>query len=153
MSGLAEELVAALAGRDRGRVHELCDPHVHWEDPLARTPVEGAVALGDHLARLWAAVPDLAAQLAAPVLADGERVAVPVRLTGTHAGETGELPPTGRSLTVEAVVWCEAHDGRLWRARAFFDVYAAAQQLGILPPHGGVGERALFLLRGFGLRG
>ncbi|MCW2967174.1 MAG: hypothetical protein JWM71_946, partial [Solirubrobacteraceae bacterium] len=31
------------------------------------------------------------------------------------------------------------------------DVYDAAQQLGVLPRHGTVGERALLMLRGFGL--
>jgi hypothetical protein len=36
--------------------------------------------------------------------------------------------------------------------RAFFDLYDAAVQLGVLPAHGGMGERALMLLRGFGLR-
>ncbi len=41
---------------------------------------------------------------------------------------------------------------RLWRVRAFFDVYDAAVQLGVLPARGHAGERALLLLRGFGLR-
>ena len=36
---------------------------------------------------------------------------------------------------------------RLWRVRAFFDLYDAAVQLGVLPAHGGMGERALMLLR------
>jgi hypothetical protein len=37
--------------------------------------------------------------------------------------------------------------------RAFFDLYDAAIQLGVLPRPGSVGQRALMLLRGFGLRG
>jgi hypothetical protein len=37
--------------------------------------------------------------------------------------------------------------------RAFFDVYGAGMQLGALPKHGTAGERALLILRGFGLRG
>jgi len=36
--------------------------------------------------------------------------------------------------------------------RAFFDVYGAGMQLGALPRHGTAGERALLMLRGFGLR-
>jgi hypothetical protein len=40
----------------------------------------------------------------------------------------------------------------LWRVRAFFDLYDAAIQLGVLPRPGSVGQRALMLLRGFGLR-
>src|SRR5204862_14570 len=46
-----------------------------------------------------------------------------------------------------------AHDdGRIRRARGFFDLYGAAMQLGLLPAHGSLGERALLVLRGFGLR-
>jgi hypothetical protein len=36
--------------------------------------------------------------------------------------------------------------------RAFFDAYDAAVQLGVLPARGTFGERALLMLRGFGLR-
>jgi hypothetical protein len=37
--------------------------------------------------------------------------------------------------------------------RAFFDVYGAAMALGVLPKPGTAGERALLMLRGFGIRG
>lgn len=148
-----DQLVAALAGRRRTLVHELADPDLHWEDPLTDEPVTGAEGLADHFARLWAGFPDLEAVLAAPALHEDDRVAVAIRLTGTHKGETGEIPPTGRRLAVEAVVWCQLHDGRLWRARAFLDALEAARQLGVMPARGGAGERALMLLRGFGLRG
>ena len=36
--------------------------------------------------------------------------------------------------------------------RAIFDVHGAATDLGVLPQPGTVGEKALLLLRGFGLR-
>jgi hypothetical protein len=36
--------------------------------------------------------------------------------------------------------------------RGFFDLYDAAVQLGVLPSRGSLGERALLVLRGFGLR-
>ena len=41
---------------------------------------------------------------------------------------------------------------RLFRVRAFFDVYDAAVTLGVLPRAGTLGEKALLMLRGFGLR-
>ena len=46
----------------------------------------------------------------------------------------------------------ELTDGRVRRARGFFDLYDGAVQLGLLPQRGGLGEAALLLLRGFGLR-
>ena len=42
---------------------------------------------------------------------------------------------------------------RLLRVRAFYDVWAAARELGLVPKPGTAGERALLVLRGFGLRG
>ena len=51
-----------------------------------------------------------------------------------------------------AVFYCEVEHGKLLRVRAFFDVYGAAVQLGLLPGRGTLGEKALLMLRGFGLR-
>jgi hypothetical protein len=81
-------------------------------------------------------------------------VAAPVRVLGTHTGELDAVPPTGRAIVVQAVLYCELDETRtrLWRVRAFFDLYDAAIQLGMLPKPGSVGQRALMLLRGFGLR-
>ena len=54
---------------------------------------------------------------------------------------------------MHAVVYAELEDGLLLRVRAFFDVYSAAMELGVLPKPGTAGERALLMLRGFGIRG
>ena len=56
-------------------------------------------------------------------------------------------------MTVHAVVYAELSEGRFLRARAFFDVHDAGIQLGVLPRPGTAGQRALLMLRGFGLRG
>jgi hypothetical protein len=40
----------------------------------------------------------------------------------------------------------------LLRVRAFFDLYGTATQLGVLPARGTLGEKALLVLRGVGLR-
>ena len=87
-------------------------------------------------------------------LTDGRFVSAPVKLLATHREEVGGFPATGRFVVVHAVLICEL-DPRgelLWRVRAFFDLYDAGIQLGVLPRRGGLGERAMFLTRGFGLR-
>ena len=81
------------------------------------------------------------------------RRCAPCRLLGTHTGPLGRITPSGRALTVHAVVYAELEDGLLKRVRAFFDVYEAAMALGVLPKPGTAGERALLMLRGFGIRG
>jgi len=53
---------------------------------------------------------------------------------------------------VHCVFYCELQHDLLLRVRAFYDVYEAATQLGVLPARGTLGEKALLMLRGFGLR-
>jgi steroid delta-isomerase-like uncharacterized protein len=153
-----EELVdgfqSALTGRDRSAFAAVCALDVHYEDPLTGPALRGVDALGDHAAKLWVAVPDARVVRAGERVTDGRFLAAPVQVTGTHTGELRGMPPTRRPFSVHAVLYCELDPPRerLWRVRAFFDLYDASVQLGVLPAHGGMGERALMLLRGFGLR-
>jgi hypothetical protein len=87
-----------------------------------------------------------------PRLAGGAHASAPCKLLGTHTGPLGRVTATGRAIEVHAVVFAELADGRLWRVRVFFDLYGAGRQLGVLPRTGSAGERALLLMRGFGLR-
>ncbi len=157
MSGaddLADALQGAWMSRDPGRFAEVCAPDLHYEDPLTERPLDGPAALGAHAERLWHVFPDVRLERSGPRLTDGHFLAAPVKALGTHRGEVGGLPPTGRFVVVQAVLFCELDPRRerLWRVRAFFDLYDAATQLGVLPRSGSVGERALLLVRGFGLR-
>jgi steroid delta-isomerase-like uncharacterized protein len=151
---LLDAFQEAWSARDRLAFVELCAPDLHYEDPMTETPLEGPQALGDHAVRLWATFPDARVESTGPRLTDGRYVSAPVKVVATHRGEAGELPPTGRFVVVHAVVYCELDEARerLWRVRTFFDLWDAARQLGVLPKPGSAGERALLLLRGFGLR-
>jgi ketosteroid isomerase-like protein len=144
----------AWSGRDPAAFAALCVPEVHYEDPLTAEPLKGPRALGDHAARLWQAAPDARVNSTGARLENERFVAAPCRILGTHTGALGRISPTGRAIDVHAVVYAErADDGRLLRVRAFFDAYRAAMELGVLPKPGTAGERAMLLLRGFGLRG
>lgn len=153
---LVERFEASWSAADlASELAETCAKDVHYEDPLTfKGPLHGPGALAEHAARLRIAAPDARIESSGPRLTDGRFVAAPVRLLGTHSGELESLPPTGRVLTVQAVLYCELDETRtrLWRVRAFFDLYDAAMQLGVLPKPGSVGHRALLMMRGFGLR-
>jgi steroid delta-isomerase-like uncharacterized protein len=144
----------AWSGQDPGAFASVCAPDVHYEDPLCGEPLESPDAIGAHAQRLWAAFPDVRMERTGERLTDGRFVAAPVKLLATHRAELEGLPPTGRFVVVHAVFYCEldARRSRLWRVRTFFDLYDAAVQLGVLPARGTLGEKALLLLRGFGLR-
>ncbi|MEA2350072.1 MAG: hypothetical protein QOG86_1013, partial [Thermoleophilaceae bacterium] len=62
------------------------------------------------------------------------------------------IPASGRFVVVHGLHYLEMHDGRVRRARGFFDLYEAAVQLGLLPSRGSLAETALLVFRGFGLR-
>jgi steroid delta-isomerase-like uncharacterized protein len=145
---------AAWSGHQAGTFTAVCAPAVHYEDPILAQPLEGVDALNGHAQRLWAAFPDARLEQLGERLADGRFVAAPARLRGTHTQPLADVPATGRVVDMPVLFYCEltADRTRLLRVRAFFDRYGAAEQLGILPSHGTFGEKALMMLRGFGLR-
>ena len=151
---LIDRWQAAWVGRERGAFRALCAPDVHYEDPLCGEPLGSPDEIADHAERLWAAFPDARVERTGDRLTNGRFVAAPFKLLGTHRGEIEGLSPTGRFVVVHLVCYCELDPGRerLWRIRAFFDAYNAAVQLGVLPARGTLGEKALLMLRGFGLR-
>jgi len=155
LDALLDRWEAAWCGRDASAFAPLCEPAVQYEDPFTPTPLIGADELAAHAERLWQGFPDARVERAGERLADpgGRFVAAPCKLAGTHRGALEGLPATRRFVVVHGVVYAElSRAGRLLRVRAFFDRYDAAVQLGVLPTAGSVGERALLVLRGFGLR-
>ena len=156
MSAAVDELIdgwqAAWSGHDRDAFRELCAPGVAYEDPLTDRLLSGVDELAAHAERLWAGFPDARLERTGERLTGGAFVAAPCKLLGTHRAPLEGLPATDRFLVVHCIVYCELRGGRLLRVRGFFDVYDAAVQLGVLPGRGSLGEKALMMLRGFGLR-
>jgi len=149
---LFDEWERAWSGRDPARFEPLCTEDFQYEDPLTPEPLRGSGALARHAQRLWAAFPDARVNATGPRLAGGGFACAPCKLLGTHRAPLGAIGPTGRSVVVHGVVYAELREGRLLRARAFFDVHEAGMQLGVFPRPGTAGQRALLVLRGFGLR-
>jgi hypothetical protein len=143
----------AWSGRDPRGFESICAAGVHYEDPLTAEPLVGSRELAAHARKLWGAMPDARVNSTGARMSDGTFACAPCRLLGTHTGPLGRISPTGREIVVHAVVYAELEDGLFKRVRAFYDVYAAAMTLGVLPKPGTAGERALLMLRGFGIRG
>jgi steroid delta-isomerase-like uncharacterized protein len=152
VDGLFDAWEHAWSGRDSGAFAPLCADGFAYEDPLTPAPLEGAGALAAHARRLWNAFPDARVNRTGERLTDGRFACAPCKVLGTHEGRIGGIAPTGRFIVVHAIVYAELREDRLLRARAFFDVHGAATALGVLPEPGTLGEKALLLLRGFGLR-
>jgi steroid delta-isomerase-like uncharacterized protein len=152
VDGLIDAWEAAWTDKDVAAFSEVCAEGVHYEDPLTPEPIEGVEAIVAHAQRLWDAFPDARLEQLGPRLSDGRFVAAPSKLLATHREPLAGLPASNRFMVVPCVFYCELEDERLLRVRAFLDLYGAATQLGILPGRGTLGEKALLMLRGFGLR-
>ena len=153
------EPIEELAGRWRaawqgpaGSFEGCCTPDVAYEDPIALVPLEGLEALEAHATALRAAFPDIRVEASGESIGGGKLGCLTWRALGTHRGELAGLPASNRFVVLQGVHYVEREDGRVRRARGFFDVYEGAVQLGLLPAHGSLGEKALLMLRGFGYR-
>jgi steroid delta-isomerase-like uncharacterized protein len=152
VDGLMDAWEAAWSGKDPSAFEELLAPDFHYEDPLTPEPLQGADELARHAGRLWDGFPDARLERTGARLTNGTFVAAPSKLVATHKGSLEGLPPTNKFLVMHCIFYCELRGERLFRVRAFYDLYGAATQLGILPGRGTLGEKALLVLRGFGLR-
>jgi steroid delta-isomerase-like uncharacterized protein len=111
------------------------------EDFVEQNPLPGQgpgrAGLADVLAGMFAAFPDLVWTLQ-DTLTEGDRVTTLSTWTGTHRGEFMGIPPTGRSVAVEAWTIDRYRVGRLVESRIIMDVAGMLMQLGIIPaPAGG----------------
>jgi steroid delta-isomerase-like uncharacterized protein len=152
VEGLATRWRTAWTEGTRASFAACCSAGIQYEDPIARDPLEGLDALAAHAARLREALPDLRIESPGQAVFEGTYACVPWRMLGTHRGAIAAIPASNRFVVVQGVHYLEVADGRVRRARGFFDLYDAAVQLGLLPSRGSLAESALMLVRGFGLR-
>jgi predicted ester cyclase len=83
-------------------------------------------------ATFYAGIPDLEHRIE-EVIAEGERVAVRFRLTGTHSGSLMGQPPSGSRIDAGAIALMRISAGKVAELRAEFDQMGLMQQIGALP--------------------
>jgi steroid delta-isomerase-like uncharacterized protein len=152
VEGLASRWRTAWSEGTRSSFAACCSAGVQYEDPVAREPLSGLDALAEHAGVLRNALPDLRIEAVGQAVTEGAFACVPWKLLGTHRGSIAAIPASNRFVVVQGVHYLEVADGRVRRARGFFDLYDAAIQLGLLPSRGSLAESALMIVRGFGLR-
>jgi len=82
------------------------------------------------VARAWETFPDYHEELIAMV-AEAERVAVHLRISGTQSGAWGPLPPTGRHLEFDEMLILTFNDRReVVHQRGIVDNLAGLRQAG-----------------------
>ncbi|HEY9407106.1 MAG TPA: ester cyclase [Nitrososphaera sp.] len=85
------------------------------------------------LAGVTNAFPDLHHEIV-DMVAEGDKVAVRLNLTGTHKGEFQGIPPTGKKLSLDEMGFITIIDGKITEGWISADTMRLMQQIGALPP-------------------
>lgn len=114
---------------------EVSDDVVYVESGTGRR-IEGADAYLALCEGWKRALPDVRGTVRRAVEGDGV-VAQEVTWTGTHDGPlptpNGDIPATGRPVSVEATLWVDARDGTVSEVHHHLDVMALLTQIGAMP--------------------
>jgi len=149
---LIDQWEAAWSGRDLAAFRKVCVGDLHYEDPLTPKPLLELESFERQVRSIWRGFPDIRLEAAGPRLTDGQHLSAPFRAVGTHRGRIGGIPPSGNTLSLHLVCFCELRHGLLARVRAFYDLNDAQIQLGVAPEPGSPAERAMRLVMGFGVK-
>ncbi len=84
------------------------------------------------LARNSIAFPDFAVEMKT-IYADGHAGHAEWIMSGTHLGQMGPLPPTGKRFAVRGVSVLEFNDGKISRQTDYWNFAAMLQQIGLMP--------------------
>jgi steroid delta-isomerase-like uncharacterized protein len=84
------------------------------------------------LAAITRAFPDLHHDVK-DMVAEGDKVAVRLNVTGTHKGEFQGIPPSGRKLSLDEMAFLTIIDGRITEGWIISDTMSFMQQIGAIP--------------------
>lgn len=82
-------------------------------------------------AGFYEAFPDLKHNIEA-VVAEGDRVALRIRFTGTNTGRFGGKPPSGKPIEFNGLVLMRVASGKVAELHGQFDQMGVLQQLGMV---------------------
>jgi steroid delta-isomerase-like uncharacterized protein len=68
------------------------------------------------------------------MVAERDKVAVRLNVTGTHKGEFQGIPPTGKKLSLDEMGFITIIDGKITEGWISADTMRLMQQIGALPP-------------------
>jgi len=101
--------------------------------------IQGLEAFKQLEAMLLAALPDIHYTVE-DLVAEGDKVAVRLTVTGTHRGVFLGISPTGKHTTVTETAISRIVGGKIAEHWSETDMLGLLQQLGVIPPPGQPGE-------------
>lgn len=67
------------------------------------------------------------------LIVEADKVVSRIIYRGTHTGDMMGIPPTGKSVTVSAMIIDQFADGKIVESWRLFDQMSMLQQLGVIP--------------------
>lgn len=114
---------------DLDLIDEICTEDVVDRSPQGES--RGLAAVKEQIEGLRDAVDDFSATVE-EVVAEGDTVVMRVTLAGTQTGEFMGIPATGKSFSVDNVVFTRIEDGKIAERWVMPDMLGVMQQLGVL---------------------
>ncbi len=93
---------------------------------------KGRELIKEAVAGFHKAMPDLRIEFE-DVFAAGDRVVLRYTARGTQTGPYGEIPPTGKTVTVRGITIFQIVNGRIKREWTEYDRLGILRQLGVVP--------------------
>ena len=112
--------------------NELISPSAVFHVPGRREPVRGPAGYLEIIGMMRGGFPDIQWTLEEMVV-EGDMVAARFTMKGTHRGTFFGVPPTGRSIQVQAMNFYRLSDGKLVEERGQPDLLSLLQQIGAAP--------------------
>jgi steroid delta-isomerase-like uncharacterized protein len=123
-----------IVGGNLDLMDELVNPDFVNHNVVGTAEASGSVGVENfrqEIRALRAGFPDIELDII-HLLADGDMVTVHVRGRGTHLGEFGGIPATGRRIDVPSITIVRFADGRFAERWNLVDRYGWLQQLGVI---------------------
>lgn len=131
---LAERLFAVIDGQRWDEYETVMHPDIRMSSPFST--LHSAAEWAEFSRGFAGAMPD-GRHTVTGVVQDGDRLAIEGTWTGTHTGPlqtpAGEVPPTGRTVTMPFCAVGTQRDGRLSQITVHLDQLGMLAQLGLVP--------------------
>jgi predicted ester cyclase len=136
-SSLGRRFFVALVAGDEATLRDVSVPDVEFLVPgLDGKSVDDALA---YSGTFLIAFPDASVEFRNEITS-GDTVAFEIAYTGTHTGTLaspmGEVPATGKSISIPSSGWVRIAGDRAVSFRGYFDTGTLMAQLGVTPSQG-----------------
>jgi C-1 hydroxylase len=93
--------------------------------------LKGLESMKQYMTLFWKGFPDLHVTIE-DIIAEGDKVWVRVKITGTHIGEYRGIAPSGKKTAFSGVDICRIVDGKVIEAESVNDFLNFFKQLGVI---------------------